>query len=355
MTLDDLYPLTKDTTRDRNKTYYVPMGCSFSVAQEDPDPELNCFNPIDGEFRNCHDPWWLEQRGQDYSQMPDDFVPYHEKNEELAGSGEQGAAGGGGGGCGGGGGACGARAKSQEEKNRSTAVLNPCSTACKAAMSVSADPEDLLSGLITLATAVLQISDLLASLIKPEMLTEMQKIKDSTQDLLAKSATEAVETSKSCCGGCSGSCSKACNTLKETVEKELKDEELSVQNEVSLAMDVMTESVMSSLNYEIATILEDVAKCAQEAGDPNTSIDKQISAISKSQEKAIECMKNARTASAAAAVVARTSISSIKSPVAATAVEAAITTADDAISDAIASNSDTLKTALDTAVILGVI
>lgn len=355
MTQDDLYPLTKDTKRDRKKTYYVPQGCSFSAAQEDPDPELNCFNPIDGEFRNCHDLWWLEQRGQDYSQMPDDFVPYREKNEELAGNGEQGAAGGGGGGCGGGGGACGARAKSQEEKNRSTAVLNPCSAACKSAMSVSADPTALLKGLITLATAVLQISDLLASLIKPEMLTEMQKIKDSTHDLLTKSANEASTTAKSSCGGCSGGCSKACSTLKDTVKKEIKDEDPAVQAEIMLAMDTMTDSIMNTLNAEIATILDDVDQCAQKAGDPNSSIDQQITAINKSQEKALECMKTARIAAETAEEDAHAAASVIESPVTASAVNAAITTAADAVSDAIASNSDTLKTALDTAIILGVV
>ena len=169
MTKDDLYPETKDTQRDRSKTYYIPQGCSFGIAQEDPDPNLNCFNPEDGEFRNCHDPWWLEQRGQDYSQMPDDYVPYREKNDDLAGKSEQGAAGGGGGGCGGGGGACGAKAAAQSEKDSCKGSLDSCKGGCTGAMGVAADPAAIVEALTGLATSVLTIVTMLSSMIKPEM------------------------------------------------------------------------------------------------------------------------------------------------------------------------------------------
>lgn len=191
MTKDELYPVTKDTTRDRSKTYYLHSGCSMSEADE------SCFD-ANGEFFAPDDPFWDDWNGKGvytYEEMEElGLNKYCEKNEELAGDEAQGAAGGGGGGCGGGGGGCGGKAANQEKKNETKNKLSAVDKAAKAAMSVSANPEDLLKGLISIATAVLDISGLLQSLITPELLGQATQIIDSTQQLLSDAMDSAVNS-----------------------------------------------------------------------------------------------------------------------------------------------------------------
>lgn len=356
MTKDDLYPETQDKQRDRSKTYYVPQGCSFGIAQEDPDPELNCFNPEDGEFRNCHDPWWLEQRGQDYSQMPDDYVPYREKNDDLAGKGEQGAAGGGGGGCGGGGGACGAKAAAQSEKDSAKGVLDGCKSGCQAAMGASANPEALLSGLISLATAVLGITDLLSSLIKPEMLSEMEKMIDSTKTLMADAATAAVSTAASCCGGCGGGCSRALSVAKAAVEAAIAMETGDVQMTVMAAMDVAESGILADIASMTTSVAGDCGNLAQMAGDANAALNSQLSAFTDAKTSVMNSVGGCQAAmSSAMAAASGVAAAQIADPVTAIAVQTAMTAAETAMNSEFDSVTQTMKSALDANSILGVV
>ena len=334
MTDEDLYPVTKDETRDRSKTYYIKEESSFRKADHEDDFDLET-----GEFI--------------------DNVEYHEKNEELAGEGEQGAAGGGGGGCGGGGGACGARAASQQEKDQATAVLKPCSDACKSAMSVSADPTDLLKGLVGLAGAVLSITDLLSSLIKPEMLSEMAKIVDSTQDLLAKSAVEAVTTTTSCCSGHTTACQGALDIASNALVAAVASESPLIQAGVSAAMQSAQAEALSYLEEAQSAVIAAASEAAAKAGDPNIAVDQQIAAITEAQTKSKSIMEGSRVACSAAMEAARAAAKEATkmatSEVTAIAVDAALATAEDSINDSFLSSTNTIAMALDVSTILGVV
>ena len=323
MTDEDLYPVTKDETRDRSKTYYIKEESSFRKADHEDDFDLET-----GEFI--------------------DNVEYHEKNEELAGEGEQGAAGGGGGGCGGGGGACGARAASQQEKDQATAVLKPCSDACKSAMSVSADPTDLLS-----------ITDLLSSLIKPEMLSEMAKIVDSTQDLLAKSAVEAVTTTTSCCSGHTTACQGALDIASNALVAAVASESPLIQAGVSAAMQSAQAEALSYLEEAQSAVIAAASEAAAKAGDPNIAVDQQIAAITEAQTKSKSIMEGSRVACSAAMEAARAAAKEATkmatSEVTAIAVDAALATAEDSINDSFLSSTNTIAMALDVSTILGVV